>query len=989
MRRVTGALLAIAFAALPCATPARAAHEISGVDPSYFGGLHYRLIGPFRGGRAIAVTGVPGEPNHFYFGAVDGGVWESNDAGRTWRPIFDAENVGSIGAIAVAPSNARVLYVGTGEADMRSDIAYGNGMYRSDDGGKTWSHIGLEDTFQIAKIAVDPRNANVAYVAALGHGYGPNAERGVFKTLDGGAHWTKVLYLNENTGAIDLAMDPADSSTILAAMWQTRRPPWNVYPPSNGPSSGLYVTHDAGTHWSHVTAGLPAHVGRIGLSYSESRPDVVYAVIDSAPNRGGIYRSDDAGATWRRVNGEVRLWQRGWYFGGVTADTQDPNTVYVMDTSTYRSEDGGKTFTAIKGDPTGDDYHVMWIDPADDRRMILGSDQGVIVSVNRAQTWSTWLNQPTAQLYHVTTDNRFPYWVYGAQQDSGAVAMPSTGRYGTMTILDFHPVDVGGESGYLQADPRHPGIVYGSLANYTGGPVTVENIATGWERDLSATIAYPGQMWRNTWTVPLAFSPADHALYVGSQRLFRSRDGGATWRIVSPDLSRPYVPPPANLDATTRADDNGLRRHGVVYAIAPTSASGTIWVGTDDGYVWLTRDGGAHWSNVTPPSVSAWSKIGIIDTPRNDPATAYLAVDRHRLDDYRPYIFRTHDFGAHWTSIASGIPYGHFVNVVRADPFVRGLLYAGTEKGMEISFDDGAHWQSFQLDLPVTSVRDIAVHGEDVVVGTHGRGIYILDDVSRLRHMEEAVASSGGAYLFPPAAAYREREIAFDEGTPFQPDEPQTEDAPLGAVIEYVVRTPGTVTMTIEDESGHVVRSWSSAQPGAPVDPTTLDFPPSWAPVAPVPSSNVGTHRFLWDFRAGSDRGPLAPPGRYVVRLVHGGASYVRSFIVLRDPRSGATDEALRRQYELASAIEARKAEIAAARKRTHDPRILGQEPPLDPDDSEGAPSHDFTSLRSLQGQFDALERAVESADAAPTPDMLRGYAALSATLAATLRKIR
>ncbi len=986
MRRLLCVLLAAAFIAP--AVPAAAASAY----PSPLRALHYRLIGPFRGGRALAVTGVPGEPNHFYFGAVDGGVWESTNAGRTWAPIFDREPVGSIGAIAVAPSDHRVLYVGSGEADMRSDIAHGDGMYKSTDGGQTWTHIGLDGTRQIGRILVDPSDANVLYVAALGHQYGPNSERGVFKSTDGGAHWTKVLYANENTGAIDLAMNPRDSQTILAAMWQTRRPPWNVYPPSSGPGSGLYVTHDGGATWGPVTNGLPAHVERVGIAFSPADANRVYADVDSDVRHGGIYRSDDGGATWQRMNGEVRLWQRGWYFSGITADPKDRDVVYVMDTSTYRSIDGGKNFVAFKGDPTGDDFHALWIDPDDSNRMILGSDQGVGVSLDRGTTWSSWYNQPTGQFYHIVTDNRFPYWVYGAQQDSGSVAVPSTGRYASITMLDFHPIDAGGENGYIAPDPLHPGMIYGSASNFAGGPVTFENIDTGWERNLDAALAYPGQLWRSTWTLPLAISPADrHSLYYAHQNVFHSTDGGETWRIISPDLTRPTTPRLPNLDLPTLLDDNGLQRHGVVYALAPSPrAAQTIWAGTDDGLVWLTRDGGAHWSNVTPAQLTPWSKVGIIEASHFDVQTAYVAVDRHRLDDDAPYIYRTHDGGHTWTAIARGIPYGHVVNVVREDPFVRGLLYAGTQYGVEVSFDDGNRWQSLQLDLPATSVRDLAVHGEDLVVGTHGRGIWILDDVSLLRQMASFSTASASAYLFAPAAAYRVHAVDFEEGTPFPPDEPLAEDAPDGLCIDYVVRDGGPpVTIAILDARGRVVRSWSSAHPASAPDPTTLDFPPSWAPAPPVPSDQIGAHRFVWDFHTGSDNGPLAPPGRYVVRLTHGGTVLARTATVLRDPRIAASNADLVAQYELAQAIEARKTQIAAARVRARNmPSIHGVAPAAHPDDSEGKPSHDFTSLRALGDAFDNLEQAVESADAAPTPDMRRAYDELSAMLARTLAKI-
>ncbi|MBV8530151.1 MAG: hypothetical protein JO104_02455, partial [Candidatus Eremiobacteraeota bacterium] len=669
MLRFLSALLACSLC-FPAAV--RAASDP--VNPSYMTNLHWRMIGPFRGGRALAVTGVPGDPEHFYFGAVDGGVWESLDAGRTWKPIFDGESVASIGSIAVAPSDPKTVYVGTGEADMRSDIAYGNGMYKSGDGGKTWKFLGLDDTRQIGSIAIDPHDANVAYVAALGHQYGPNAQRGIFKTTDGGQTWSKVLYKNENTGATTVLLDPADPNVVYAALWQTRRPPWNVYPPSSGPGSGLYKSIDAGKTWSRLAGGLPERLGRIGLSISAAAPSRVYANVDSDPAHGGIYRSDDAGATWTHTDGERRIWQRGWYFSGITADPHHPDVVYVMNTSTYRSTDGGRSFDALIGDPTGPDFHTAWIDPADSNRIILGSDQGVIVSVNYGQTWSSWYNQPTGQFYHVITDDAFPYFVYGAQQDSGADMEPNATKYLTLSQQDFRPIDVGGENGYLAPDPRHPGLVY-------GGVVTREIPVTGWEQNIDPTLDEPQTVWRNTWTLPLAFSPADRrSLYFGHQEIFRSRDGGERWNVISPDLSREDEGTPANLDAPTLADDNNLKRHGVVYAIAPSPLRAPeVWAGTDDGYVWITRDDGASWHNVTPQELTPWSKVGIIEASHFDPAVAYLAVDRHRLDDYRPYVYRTRDGGRSWSAIASGIPDGSFVNAVREDPRQRGLLYAGTE----------------------------------------------------------------------------------------------------------------------------------------------------------------------------------------------------------------------------------------------------------------------------------------------------------------------
>jgi photosystem II stability/assembly factor-like uncharacterized protein len=995
MRRLLFFFIACAFSAPAFGFAATAAP----IGSSYLTGLGWRLIGPFRGGRALAVTGVPGEPNHFYFGAVDGGVWESLDAGRTWNPVFDGADIGSIGAIAVAPSDPRTIYVGTGEADMRSDIAYGDGMYKSTDGGKSWTHIGLEHTMQIGSIVIDPHNANVAYVAALGHPYAANVERGVFKTTDGGHTWSKVLYKGPDIGATALAMAPDDPNVIYAALWQTRRPPWNVYPPSNGPGSGLFKTTDGGATWTQLTNGLPAHVGRIGLSISNAAPHRIYANVDSPPNQGGVYRSDDAGATWTREDGEQRIWQRGWYFSGITADPRNPDVVYVMNTSTYRSTDGGKSFDTILGDPTGPDYHVLWIDPSDSNRMILGSDQGVIVTVNDAKTWSSWYNQPTAQFYHVATDNAFPFNAYGAQQDSGAAMQTSQGRYGTISNQDFRPLDVGGESGTLAPDPRHPDLVYGNSSD--GGPTAVREIpAIGWEQNIDPVINYPDTLWRGTWTLPIAFSPTDRkTLYVARQRIFRTRDGGETWQLVSPDLSRVNEGTPANLDPTTLADTNNLTRHGVVYAIAPSHFSNAeVWAGTDDGYVWITRDGARTWQNVTPPALTPWSKVAGIEASPFEPGAAYVAVERHRLDDYTAYIYRTRDYGKTWTPIASGIPAGSFVNAVREDPVARGLLYAGTERGVYVSFNDGASWQPLQLNLPVTSIRDIAIHGSDLVVATHGRSLWVMDDVTPLRQMRDAM--SRGAYLFAPTAAYRVRPTN-QEGTFLPIDEPQVPNAPVGLYIDYylpdVSHTP--VVIEIVSSDGKIVRSWSSAHPPKPVDPKSISFLAHWLAEHPVPVAEAGAHRFVWDFHQNSPDGPLVPPGTYTVRLSVNGATFTRSAQVLRDPRLSATDADLRAQYDLATRVAALRANVTTVRakaeqhaKQLSGPTaaayrrdVIGEAPPDNPDDSEGVYSHDLSSFRYLENQLDNLEGMIESADAAPTPDMRSAYDKLSSIYQTTL----
>ena len=1001
------------------ATSAAAASNAP-VPASYFSSLHWRLIGPFRGGRALAVTGVPGEPNHFYFGAVDGGVWESLDAGRTWNPIFDDQDIGSIGSIAVAPSNPRTIYVGTGEADMRSDIAYGDGMYKSIDGGKSWTHIGLSDTKQIGAIVVDPHNADVVYAAALGHPYAANPDRGVFKTTDGGKTWTKVLYKNADTGATALAMAPDDPNVLYAALWQTRRPPWNVYPPSNGPGSGLYKSTDGGATWTQLTNGLPSHVGRIGISISPAMPHRIYANVDSSAGLGGVYRSDDAGATWSHTDGQQRIWDRGWYFSGITADPRNADVVYVMDTATYRSTNAGRGFEPLLGDPTGDDFHTLWIDPNDSSRMILGSDQGVIVTVNGAKTWSSWYNQPTAQFYHVITDNAFPYNVYGAQQDSGADMQPSQGRYATISQQDFRPLDVGGESGTLAPDPRHSGLVFGNSSD--GNSTAVRELtATGWEQNVDPLITHPQTLWRGTWTLPIAFSPIDRTtLYVARQNIFRTRNGGETWQMVSPDLSRPNEGTPANLDPATLADTS-LTRHGVVYAIAPSPVGKEIvWAGTDDGYIWISKNASAssaqvRWRNVTPPQLTSWSKVGIIEASHYDAATAYAAIDRHRLDDYRPYIYRTRDYGATWTAISAGIPDGAFVNAVREDPQRRGLLYAGTERGFYVSFDDGASWQPLQLNLPVSSIRDIAVHGDDLVVATHGRSFWVMDDITPLRQMRDAVVWGHcqcdiGAYLFAPAIAYRVRAVAFNEGTPLPLDEPQAQNATPGVYIDYYLRDVPRTPVVIEILSGAtpanryqgtVIRRWSSAEAIKSANPKSVPFTPYWIERHPVPSATVGAHRFIWDFHQDSPDGPLVAPGTYAVILRVNGKSLVQSATVRRDPRVPASDADLRAQYDLATRIVALRTDVADGRTKAEQVvkqltgtnaaayrrDVIGEEPPVNPDDSVGPYSHDLSSFLFLESALDNLEGAVEGADAAPTPDMRTAYGKLADIYRQTLAR--
>lgn len=956
MRRFVFALLSFALVA------SSAAFAASPVPDS----LSWRNIGPFRGGRAIAVAGVPNEPNHFYFGSVNGGVWETTNAGRTWKPIFDSQNIGSIGAIAVAPSNAKTIYVGTGEADMRSSIANGNGMYKSTDGGKTWQHIGLDDSAQIGEIIVDPRDANTAYVAVLGHSYGPNEMRGVFKTSDGGATWSKVLYKNADTGAIHLALDPAHPDTVYASLWQTRRPPWSVYPPSCGPGSGLYKSTDAGKTWTQLTNGIPAKVCKIGLSISTANPSRVYAEIDTPTQAdGGIYRSDDAGATWTHVNGgktQQRIWGRGWYFSGITADPKNADVLYVMNTATYRTEDGGKTFTALKGSPGGDDYHIMWINPNDSNILALAGDQGTVISLDRGNTWSSWLNQSTAQIYRVATDDAYLYNVYGAQQDSGSIEVASQSIHQNLTWSNWRLMDAGGESGSIQADPEKPGTVYG------GGFVTTrEWMQSGEEQNIDPATAYPHTTWRSTWTLPFEISPIDHAMYTTHQVIFRSRDHGNSWQIISPDLTRHEDGKPKNLDAQTLADNDGVTRHGVVYSLKPSPFDkNTLWAGTDDGKVWLTRDGGAHWSDITPKALTPWSKVAMIDASHFDRNTAYIAVDRHRLDDYTPYIYVTRNGGASWSLITQGLPTnaGASVNVVREDPKTRGLLFAGTERGIFISYNDGANWQSMQRNLPMTSVRDITIHNSDVVIATHGRGFWIMDDIAPLR---QHAAMNGESHLFAPIVTYRLRRAGgvgggiADEGTPIQPDEPQAPNPPLGMYIDYNVASSAPVTLEFVDSHGKVVRHYASADKVETIDPNTQDIAEQWiAQPVPVPT-DTGMHRFVWDFTTRKDGGPLAPPGIYTVRATIGGKTYSQRAVLLRDPRSLGNDADLIAQYQLANAVLDKVDQIRAALKN--------------------ASAMQKKKLSHLSEQFQGLEQAIESADAAPTHDQRAAYATLSTEL--------
>jgi len=980
-------------------------------DQSYFADLHWRLIGPFRGGRVLAVTGIPNEPKHYYFGSVNGGVWETQDAGRTWQPIFDDMPIASIGAIAIAPSDSNVIYVGSGEADMRSDIGYGNGMYKSVDGGASWKHIGLADSHQIGKILIDSKNPQVVFVAVLGHAYGPNEERGVFRSTDGGNSWQKILYKDANTGAIDLAFGK-DEQTIFASLWQTRRPPWNVYPPSYGPGSGLYKSTDGGNHWTQITGnGFPSEgLGRIGIAVAPKNPNIVYALVDA--KAGGMYRSDDEGVNWKHVSSDERIYSRGWYFGGVTIDPKNPDIVYVCDVTMYQSTDGGKIFSPFRGAPGGDDYHILWINPNDSNFMIAGVDQGTIITLNGGKTWSSWYNQPTGQFYHVITDNRFPYWVYGAQQDSGAAGVPSRtiDRTDGINIMQFHEITAGYENGYIAPDPVDPEIIF-------GGAVTKLDLRTEQTENVDPTFAYP-DIYRQTWTLPLVFSPRDpNLLYFSNQYLFRTNDKGKHWTVLSPDLTRKELTIPPNLDPSS-AQNSAIKepRRGVIYAIAPSPVRDhLIWAGTDDGLIWITNDEGEHWQDVTPKELTPWSKVGIIEASHFDADTAYAAIDRHRLEDYKPYLYRTHDGGKTWKLIAEGIPDGEFVNVVREDEKKPHLLYAGTELGIYVSFDDGDHWQTLHSNLPVTSIRDIDVHDDDLVIGTHGRAFWIMDNITPLRQIDDVKASSD-AFLYKPAMAYRIHLSGFT-GSPLPKDESIALNPPDGAMIDYYIGkgVSSPVTLEILDQAGKLVRKYSSEDKTPVIDSGKITVTPNWFHLPATLSTEAGMHRFIWDLhepfpdelKEGESKDGTMPagvwsmPGDYTAKLTVNGHSYQQKFTVKNDPRINLSETDLMKQYEFAKQIQAKRLEVS---KTVHEVKsLLKQAEELRTKSSgkiadkisafenaitdlteyranpigwgkPGSAPAKSTSFYYLSSAFSDLQQAIDSADAAPTVDAVSGF---------------
>ena len=999
--------LSVGFAASP---PAVHAQQF---DASLFGELRWRMIGPHRGGRTKAAAGIPDQPNVFYVGVVNGGVWKTTDYGRTWNPIFDDQPTGSVGAIAVAPSNPDIVYVGSGEGLQRPDLSIGDGLYKSTDAGATWTHLGLRDGQQIPQIIVDPSNPDRLFVAVLGHPYGPNEERGIFRSLDGGATFEKVLYKDANTGAIDVAFDPSDANTIYAVLWEARQGPWENGA-FQGPGSGIFKSTDGGATWQPLVNGLPTFedgLGRIGITVAPSDPSRLYATV-AVGGTGLVYRSDDAGETWYQASEDTRAASRPSDFGEIKVHPTNPDIVFTGSVVAWKSVDGGKTWSAFRGAPGGDDYHRIWINPKNPDVILIAADQGAIVTVNGGETWSSWYNQPTAQLYHVTTDNAFPYRVCSGQQESGSVCIASRSDYGRITFHDWAPVGVE-EYGYVAPDPLDPDIVY-------GGKVSRFDRRTGQVQNVSPRPLRTSD-FHVVRTAPILFSPIDpKTLYFASNVLWKTTTGGQDWEQISPDLTRTDAIVPANVGKYSRESEARARHPGVIYTIAPSPVSAnTIWVGSDDGLIHVTFNGGRTWRDVTPPTLKAkpWSKVSIMDAGRFDSLTAYAAIDAMRLDDTRPQIWRTHDGGRSWQEITNGIPDGGITRVVREDPVRKGLLYAGTEQAVYVSLDDGDHWQSLRLNMPATSIRDLVVKDNDLVVGTHGRSFWILDDVSPLRQLRADVLGAG-SWLFRPADAWRFRWNQYTD-TPLPPDEPAGENPPDGAIIDYWLAQPAgaPVTLEIVDADGTVIRKYASTDTPDPIEDIG-NVPSWWIRPTRILSAEAGMHRFVWDVHheppavlsfgypisatphntAKSPPGPWALPGTYTVKLTVDGRTWEQPLVVKMDPRvktdpsvwarqhelSLELTAALERDYDAIRAVRSVRAQLAGLQGRASGGLGRAIES-FDGRVAELDGGRGLSSFTGLNGQFGQLLDIVQDADVEPTVQVVDAIRERTAALNALL----
>jgi photosystem II stability/assembly factor-like uncharacterized protein len=892
------------------------------------GCLKWRMIGPHRGGRTVGAVGVPQQPNVFYIGVNNGGVWKTTDYGRTWLPIFDDQPTGSIGDVAVAPSNPNVLYVASGEGIQRPDLSVGDGIYKSIDAGKTWTNTGIKDGQQIGGLAIDPTDENRVFAAVLGHPYGANTERGVFRTLNGGKTWEKVFYVDENTGAVQVAIDPKNPQIIYADIWAGRQGPWEngVW---NGSTSGLFKSTNGGNTWRKLEKGLPTTaqgLSRIGFSIAPSNPNRLYATVEAPPLYGGVYRSDDAGESWTKLSGDIRYYGRGTDFAEIKVDPKNADIVYTANVVTWKSTDGGKTFNAFRGAPGGDDYHRIWINPDNTNIILIASDQGAIITVNGGETFSSWYNQPTAQFYHVSTDNAFPYNVYGGQQESGSVCISSRGNDGQITFQNWHPVGVE-EYGYVAPDPLDPNIIY-------GGKITKFDKRTGQVQNIAPEVVRSGN-YRFLRTAPVLFSPIDpKTLFFAGNVLFKTQNGGNSWDIISPDLTRETWNIPENIGIYANESLKKMPRRGVIYTIAPSPLdSQIIWVGTDDGLMHMTTNGGKNWQNVTPASVNDWSKVALMEASHFDKNTAYAAINRIRLDDQKPHILRTKDGGKTWKEIVIGLP-NDPINVVREDPMHQGLLFAGSERAVYVSLNDGETWQSLRLNMPATSIRDLVIKDDDLVIGTHGRSFWILDDITPLRQIAPSVKTGSSeisplnSTLFAPQTAMRVRWNMWTD-TPLPQEEPAGQNPPDGAGINYfLAKTAKEVALEIYDSRNKLVRRLSSKD--APYEIPAVNIPLYWIRPQQILSNEAGAHRFMWDLHykpldtppaypigatykntAPDPTSPWVMTGDYTVKLIVDGQIQEKPLTVKLDPRVKTEWSDLKLQHDISLSCYKNREQIA------------------------------------------------------------------------------
>ena len=987
---------------VPAALLLAASAFAASYDAKLFAEMRWRTVGPYRGGRARAAVGVPSQWNVFYIGAVNGGVWKTNDYGRTWIPIFDDQPTGSIGAIAVAPSDPNIIYVGSGEGLQRPDLSTGDGVYKSTDGGKSWTHLGLRDSQQIPQIVVDPRDPNRLFVAVLGHPYGANEERGIFRSTDGGQTFQKILYKDSNTGGSDLAMDPSDPNILYAAMWESRQGPWENGAWS-GTGGGLFKSTDGGATWRQLKPTGDEGVIQANIAIAPGDPRRIYASIATAQGTG-IHRSDDGGESWSRATTDPRPAARigGGDLSVPTVDPKNADIVYTASTVTWRSTDGGKTWTGIRGAPGGDDYQKVWINPDNPAIILIASDQGAIITVNGGETWSSWYNQPTAAMYHVTADNAFPYRLCGGQQDSGSACVSSRGNDGQITMREWRPAGLE-EYGYAAPDPLDPEIVY-------GGKLTRYDRRTGQVVNVSPKPIRPAD-FRVLRTAPVVFSPVDpHILYFAANTLWKTRDGGNSWQQISPDLTRKTWETPPNVGKYRDSATAKPTQRGVIYSVAPSPLEvNRIWAGTDDGLVHVTVDGGLHWKDVTPPQLIPFAKVAILDAGHFDASTAYAAINTLRLDDNKPHIYRTHDGGTNWKEIVDGIADGP-VDAVREDPKAKGLLFAGTEHQVYVSFDDGDHWQSLRLNMPASSVRDLIIKDDDLVAATHGRGFWILDDITPLRQLTPAVAESV-AFLFRPQTAVRVR-WNTNTDTPLPPDEPAGQNPPDGAVIDYYLgsEASGPVTLEILDTAGALVRRHSSQDQAQRIDTQALVVPAYWVRPPLVLSTSTGMHRFLWDMHYSpipdlrpnlpiqaifrntvpAPSSPWVMPGNYTVKLTVNGKTYTQPLTVKMDPRVKTPPADLSRQFTLSKQLYE---DVLAATKTLDQVRALRQQAGKVRDRAQGAAGDAITvfdkktatieeNAGGVSGELRTLMRLVQNADVAPTAQATAAAADRRAALA-------